>query len=409
MKRYLQLIFAFLVVVISFNSVNARELLATCSYTSDIIDFTIKIYDSKDYLEFSPAADFNIAKKSGGSMSYFGYNNLDKNNYFSEIYSNNKLSPKCPSVSICEIGENVYVGDNGEICGNGGTSILVSGTMKKESSNVEQKTDKSKTYCTRYFTTKTDPVQKKIVFGLDSDGNKIFKIYNNNNTNQGGEANYDGLVSIGNRVYSINERVVEYFWNEDTCETTPLYQKFYNGSTEHVVITDKESDGYLNASVDNGWDGFEKDNNASNSTSKDGNDNDDNDKSNSDVVNDNVSVESICSKPYYRKPMKFIGTLVGFIKILVPIIIIAFGVMDLYKAITGSKDEALPKAIKMICIRVLAGVFIFLLPGIVQFVLGLVNEWSGYKNNWCCCTECILTNNCDVNSCSSNSCRDGGF
>ena len=129
-----------------------------------------------------------------------------------------------------------------------------------------------------------------------------------------------------------------------------------------------------------------------------------------DNANENTdTVGSICAKPYYRKPMKFIGTLVGFVKILVPIIIICFGVMDLYKAITGSKDEALPKAIKMICIRVLAGVFIFLLPGIVQFVLGLVNEWSGYKNNWCCCTECILTNNCDVNSCSSNSCRDGGF
>lgn len=130
------------------------------------------------------------------------------------------------------------------------------------------------------------------------------------------------------------------------------------------------------------------------------------------LLDEDTSVDdvgSICAKPYYRKPMKFIGTLVGFVKILVPIIIIAFGVMDLYKAITGSKDEALPKAIKMICIRVLAGVFIFLLPGIVQFVLGLVNEWSGYKNNWCCCTECILTNNCDVNSCSSNSCRDGGF
>ena len=82
--------------------------------------------------------------------------------------------------------------------------------------------------------------------------------------------------------------------------------------------------------------------------------------------------------------------------------------MDLYKAITGSKDEALPKAIKMICIRVIAGVFIFFLPGIVQFVLNMVNEYSDYKNNWCCCTECILNSNCDVNSCSSASCKIKG-
>ena len=129
------------------------------------------------------------------------------------------------------------------------------------------------------------------------------------------------------------------------------------------------------------------------------------------LLNENENTDtvgSICAKPYYRKPMKFIGTLVGFVKILVPIIIICFGVMDLYKAITGSKDEALPKAIKMICIRVIAGVFIFFLPGIVQFVLNMVNEYSDYKNNWCCCTECILNGNCDVNSCSSASCKIKG-
>ena len=403
MKRYLQLIFAFLVVVISFNSVNAKELLATCSYKNDIQDFEINIYDTKK-LEYSPAAGFRTLKNGG--YVFWGYNNIDKTSYYNKVYSNGKLSSTCPMLWYCS-GSEYYVGTS-SMCIDTSTGVSITGTMQKKSSNVEQKTDKSKTYCTRYFTTRTDSVQKKIVFGLDSDGNKIFKIYNNNNTNQGGEANYDGLVSIGNRVYSINERVVEYFWNEDTCETTPLYQKFYNGATEHVVITDKEADGYLDASVDNGWDGFEKDNNASDSTSKDGKDTDDNDKSNSDVVNDNVSVESICAKPYYRKPMKFIGTLVGFVKILVPIIIICFGVMDLYKAITGSKDEALPKAIKMICIRVIAGVFIFFLPGIVQFVLNMVNEYSDYKNNWCCCTECILNSNCDVNSCSSASCKIKG-
>ena len=62
----------------------------------------------------------------------------------------------------------------------------------------------------------------------------------------------------------------------------------------------------------------------------------------------------------------------------------------------------------MIAIRVLAGVFIFFLPGIVQFVLNMVNEWSDYKNDWCCCTECILNSDCEVNSCSSNKCKIEG-
>jgi len=121
-----------------------------------------------------------------------------------------------------------------------------------------------------------------------------------------------------------------------------------------------------------------------------------------------TTVTSICANPSYRKPMKFIGTIVNFLKIIVPIVIIGFGILDLYKAVTANKDDGLKKAFKSIAIRVIAGVFIFLLPGIVQFILNMVNEWSNYKNDWCCCTDCILNSNCDVNSCSSDSCRIEG-
>ncbi len=135
--------------------------------------------------------------------------------------------------------------------------------------------------------------------------------------------------------------------------------------------------------------------------------NDDNDSSDNDLHND-TTVENICSQPYYRKPMKFIGTFITFAKIIVPIIIIIFGLMDLYKAITSQKDDGITKAVRSIVVRVLAGVFIFFLPGIVQFILNMVNEWSNYKNNWCCCTECILNSDCDTNSCNSSSCKIGG-
>ncbi len=123
----------------------------------------------------------------------------------------------------------------------------------------------------------------------------------------------------------------------------------------------------------------------------------------------NRDVIDICSDPSYRKPMLFLGKILSFVKIIVPIVIIVFGVMDFYKAITSSKDDGLSKAVKSLVIRVIAGVCIFLLPGIVQLVLNMVNEWSDYSNNWCCCTECLLNGDCDVNSCSSDSCRIEGM
>ncbi len=125
-------------------------------------------------------------------------------------------------------------------------------------------------------------------------------------------------------------------------------------------------------------------------------------------VTDEADIGGLCDKPQYRKPMKFLGILVSFFRIVVPILIVAFGVMDLYKAVTAAKDDEIRKAFKAIIVRALAGVFVFLLPGIVQFVLNMVKEWSDYKNDWCCCTDCLLNPDCDVNSCNSNSCHIEG-
>ncbi len=150
-------------------------------------------------------------------------------------------------------------------------------------------------------------------------------------------------------------------------------------------------------------DNSENDNNDENQSENDVND------ENPDYKVEDTNVESICAMPSYRKPMKFIGTIINFIKIIIPIVIIGFGLMDLYKAVTGSKDDEIKKSIKSIAIRIIAGIFIFLLPGIIQFVLNMVNEWSDYKNSWCCCTDCLLNPDCDVNTCNSNSCKIEGM
>lgn len=398
MKRYSKLVFMLCLFFAGINLVNARELLATCGYTSDIIDFTIKIYDSED-LEFSPAAGSNIAKKYGGSMSYFGYNNLDKNNYFGEIYSNNKLSPKCPDVSICDMGENVYVGDSGEICGNNVTSTLVSGTMKKESSNVEQKTDKSKTYCTKYLSTRTDSLQKYISFELDANGNKIFRIFNNNNTDEGGKAYYDGIVYLSNRMYSVDPNSVDLFWNDNTCASTPLFQKYYNGSTEHVVITNEKADDWQNASVD-GSNGFEEDNTKYNG--KDSGHLTPSEICGENGENCNVSLATFCTEAKVARLLKGVGILIVIAKILVPAIIILMGFVNLFKIITAGKEDEAKKYAKSIVTKIIIGVIIFLLPGLINFVFDIANNIiasnNEYQSEFTNCEKCIL----NISECNTN-------
>ena len=123
-----------------------------------------------------------------------------------------------------------------------------------------------------------------------------------------------------------------------------------------------------------------------------------------------TNVEDICASRNYRVPMRFLGITLNFVKIVIPALIILFGLIDLYKAITASKDDAIKKAVKSIALRVVAGVFVFLLPGLIQFVLNLVQDWSDYQVNWCCCTECLLNGDCDVDITScSDSCSIGGM
>lgn len=122
-----------------------------------------------------------------------------------------------------------------------------------------------------------------------------------------------------------------------------------------------------------------------------------------------TDLQEICNNPSFQKPMKLIGTIINFVKILIVGIIIVLGIFDLFKATTSMKDNRFIVAVKSIAIRVIAGVCIFFLPGVIQVILDMVNEWSNYQNVWCCCTQCLLdADHCDINSCSSDSCQIGG-
>ncbi len=109
---------------------------------------------------------------------------------------------------------------------------------------------------------------------------------------------------------------------------------------------------------------------------------------------------ALCKKKSYRTTLKIVGWFISIVRIIVPVLIIVFGLKDLYTAVTGSKEDGLKKAIRSLIVRFGAGVLIFLLPGIVQYVINMVSTWGdeGYQGNFSCCTDCALNFNCDSNS-----------
>ena len=108
------------------------------------------------------------------------------------------------------------------------------------------------------------------------------------------------------------------------------------------------------------------------------------------------------SSPNYCEGLKptfvFIGHIIRLAKILIPIIIIIFGMLDFFKAITGSKDDEIRKSAKSLLFRALAGVCIFFLPAIIDFIFSLVDGWSNseYESNYQSCFKCVW----DVGSCT---------
>lgn len=100
-----------------------------------------------------------------------------------------------------------------------------------------------------------------------------------------------------------------------------------------------------------------------------------------------------CSNPNFVKPFKLLGRVFSVVKIIIPIIIIVFGVIDFFKAVIGSKDDEIKKSVKSLIMRLIAGACIFFLPAIVHFVFRLVDDWNDYESDYSKCSLCITEPN----------------
>ncbi len=116
-----------------------------------------------------------------------------------------------------------------------------------------------------------------------------------------------------------------------------------------------------------------------------------------------IDIKDICEKPNVARTLKFVGLLVNIVKIIVPAIIIIMGIINLFNIITSGNDVAdAKKYAKNIATRVLIGVLIFLIPGLINFVYDEVMKITGISNSGkdklSNCVNCILdVDSCDVN------------
>ena len=86
----------------------------------------------------------------------------------------------------------------------------------------------------------------------------------------------------------------------------------------------------------------------------------------------------------------FLGNILNVVKIVIPILILAFGCIDFGKAVVASKDDEIKKALKSLMFRILAGAVIFFIPVINKFAFSLVDSFSGdIEKDYNVCVSCL--------------------
>ncbi len=96
-----------------------------------------------------------------------------------------------------------------------------------------------------------------------------------------------------------------------------------------------------------------------------------------------------------------VGYILMVFKIVIPILLIVFGMIDLGKAVIASKDDEIKKATKSLLIRAISAIVIFLIPTLVGVLMGIVGNFSDVSDDYHICSACIsnpLNEDCKMNA-----------
>lgn len=100
----------------------------------------------------------------------------------------------------------------------------------------------------------------------------------------------------------------------------------------------------------------------------------------------------------------FTRSLITVVKIIVPIILIVYGIIGMFKAATSNDEKAMKEAQKTLISRIIYGILIFFVVAIVQFVISILPDEAKGDNdsdtnyNTVACIKCFTSRK---NSCSN--------
>lgn len=100
--------------------------------------------------------------------------------------------------------------------------------------------------------------------------------------------------------------------------------------------------------------------------------------------------QNFCAQENVMNVMRVAGYFVFLMRLAIPFIIIIFGTLDLYKAVTGGDSKSLSSSARKLGLRCLFGLAVFLLPSIIHIVLSTLNDYNAISDDANLCQTCLL-------------------
>lgn len=91
---------------------------------------------------------------------------------------------------------------------------------------------------------------------------------------------------------------------------------------------------------------------------------------------------------------QIVGYVLLVFKIVIPLLLIVFGMIDLGKAVIASKEDEIKKATGSLVRRAIAAIVIFLLPTLISFIMTAIGGFNEEaKADFEVCKSCITNPN----------------
>ena len=114
--------------------------------------------------------------------------------------------------------------------------------------------------------------------------------------------------------------------------------------------------------------------------------------------------------PIFKIPSKVpevISSLINAVQVIVPILLVIFGIIDLVKGVMAQKEDEIKKGQQTLIKRIIIGAIVFLVIMLVKILVNFVAQSTENRNNIVSCINCFISGDC-VRSSGNGSPTPGG-